>query len=839
MQRSFAVVAVLAVLVLAACGTSDSVVAPGAGRAGFKPLASVGCTATNWDALKAEADSVMTAGSPSAQSVLGKLDNLIHQCTQENDATAKARAWDIVQFVLNKYQQGALNPLVPPGSTAEKEVRDFVNHVLASAGIDIQYVNLDNAWIVNPGDGMQTFVTKDSAAALVVSGADVDATTLITAEPLPPDPGYLVTDLDQYPRYYRFQKQAIDGLSGPDHSDFNNPVTVAICVRMPNSVGDEVYQRLRIAAQHSPGVTGFEVTAPATLPPELDCGTATSSARLKSAATGLRLGTGSGSAAIIGDDGSGLVERGGVGGQADNFSDFGVVDPQLSARGGVGGQADNFRPIGGVSLVLHNPSNCSTVDVPRGTEVSLDCRPMMTFRTEIGNTPLDGIPVTFSVLAGGGQVAIEDPADHSCGTFGSSVTAYSAMGTGEARVCWRLGTNAGLNQVGAKAGEGGDASAGTYFAYTGVEGTTADPNGVVFSANGLKTEPLASATGGAFVFNNAAHAGGGTCSDGLTPALSYTPGGTTAPVNAGSYTLTVTCGDGGINYNDVTATAGITITPGPVTVTVSCPASVPYNGAVQAPCTASVSGDGLSQSLPVTYTPSSPQNAGTYGAAATYSGGGNYQGNSGAGTFDITRLVATATAGSATINFGQAVPAISCTVTGLLAADAGTVTCSATATYSASGTYPTIPVISPTNPTNYTVTSVNGALTVRAYVQVGCFSSPVYNVMPVSKSAQRKGSNVPVKCTLNLPLGTPVKTATGKLEIFEYGSSLINLPPSNDPPAGAALVATIPGAFGPTSSGNYSYGLNTSPAYFRIGYYYFVRATWNDGSKTGGWFLLK
>lgn len=974
-------IAATTLLALSACQAFDSPTAPRRSTLNDRPTISIGCAVTDWDALKAEADSVMTLGSPAARAVLGKIDNLIHQCSLNNDATAKQRAWDIVQYVLAKWNQGTITPIVPPGSTAEQEVIDFINHVLAAAGLEIQYLDLDNAWIVNPNDSTQTFVTNDGKAALTISGSDVDSTTLITAQFLPPSDTYLDTDLDQYPRYYRFDQQSLGGQVG-----FNNPVVIAICVLMPNSVPQEVFDRLRIAAQHA---SGFEVTDPAAPPVSLSCGSSASPRLQGGAATGQRLpGTVGGVApAIIGDDGSGMAERGGVGGLADNFSDFGVVDPQISARGGVGGLADNFRPRGGISLSLNNPpAGCSPVSAERGTQVATACRPTMSFKTQIGLTPLDGIPVTFTVIAGGGLIGAEDPANPAaCTPNATTATVASAVGTGEARVCWQLGPNAGANQVTAQAGEGGDASSGTYFVYSGVGGTSGDPNpnGVTFNATGLQSDPSATATGGTFGFDNLPHGGSGTCTDALVPALSYNPGGANAPVNVGSYTLTVTCGDGGVNFTTATAQATITIDAAASNVSVSCPSSVTYDGTAQTPCAATVTGvGGLSQSLTVTY--ANNTNVGTATADASYAGDANHAPGSGSATFAIDPAASTTTVSCpASVTYtGSPLTPCSASVTGVgglnqsltvsysnntnagtASADAsfsgdanhsasndnetfqigvagssvvvscpssvtytggalipctasvtgagglnqsvavsyanntnaGTATASATfggdanhsgntgsATFTIARASSTTSVSCPasvsytgspltpctaaatgagglsqslavsysnnTQPGTATAsatfagdanhTGSNGSATftiIAVYVQVDCFASPIYSVMPSTKSAQNKGSNLPIKCTLKWPNGSAVTTAKGDLAVYDLGTSPIG---SNPQPSGAPFFTKL-NAFTGTSSGNYSYGLNTGLTGFIAGHAYFVRASWNDGSTTTGYFRLK
>lgn len=932
------IVAAFALVVLGACQVADKTLAPTPGKVEFNPAKSCTLdTQTEWDALIAEALALYIDGSPSEQQAAAKIDNLIKQCSSGNYTTAEQKAWDLANYTLQKWSQGALAPGV-----TEEQVDNFIGALLAAAGV---VAPNDGAWVVEPTDQTKTFYTPDFNAAITVSGTDVDATTVITYEELPFGQAlqsYLTTNLDQFPRYYRFEKQSQDG-----STTFNNPVIVALCVLMPTSLPsgesvDDVFARLALGHQHG---TTFEVAPPATPQPNLDCNdtyTAPSS-RLRSGTSAgtsssrIRAGAGAIAPAIIDDSYGTLEERGGVGGLADNFSDFGVVDPYADARGGVGGLADNFRPgTRDVTLATrpaaqrltsrgtdqvaanHTPGPndpvCSTpISGLVGSSVAAECRPTVTVQTPTANTNLLNVPVTFTVTGGGGQIAIENT-DHTCGTFGSSVTVptavYEPNGPTQARVCWTLGSSAGTNTVSATVAPGGDAADATGFIYEGSGDNTG--TSIEFTAEAIKITPTAGATGGTFTYNGQAVTGSGTCTYNgnpvLTPVLSYDTQGGGAPVDAGTYTLTVTCGDGGTLYNTTTATATITIDPAPTTTTVSCPASVGYTGSAQTPCTASVTGNGLtsadaptvtynpasptdvgtysasatftranyvtssdsksfditaaattttvscptsvtyngavqtpctatvtgagglSQSATVSYNPASPKDAGSYSASASFAGSTNYSASQGSASFNITQRAATATAGSATMLFGSAVPQVGCTVTGLLAADAGTVTCSVTMPSSPTvGSYTLTPVVSPATPTNYSVTLATGTLTVTGYVQVDCFAAPVYSVMPPTKAAQRDGSNIPIKCTLKWPNGTNVTNATGDLEIWSSttGGSPI------------AKLFTLAGAFTPASNGNYSYGLDTGLPGFVPGGAYYVKAVWNDGSTTTGYFRLK
>src|SRR5205807_10631563 len=125
-------------------------------------------------------------------------------------------------------------------------------------------------------------------------------------------------------------------------------------------------------------------------------------------------------------------------------------------------------------------------------------------------------------------------------------------------------------------------------------------------------------------------------------------------IAAGTNSVTIP----GVNYskaeNNVvltaTRTSGDTLTAGnsapcnvlqaSSTTTVSCPASVPYTGAAQTPCTVSVTGaGGLSLTPTATYTNNT--NAGTATASYTFAGDANHTGSSDSKTFTIPQASST------------------------------------------------------------------------------------------------------------------------------------------------------------------------------------------------------
>lgn len=1000
---------------------------------------------TTVENLNALASDVFGAGSPNVNSVLGKIDNMAKKVAAGDTAGAQNQANNIVSFVQEKAAQGTL-----PGTQAQ--ITAFISGVLCYAGLS------PDTFLILPTDDPQIRTSSDGLSGVSLLGNTVAVPTLLSLTVLDPAEGSpLDTKLDQYPSY----------VSITSSSQLTKPAIVAVCPT--GAMPTEVRERLRLGHQAS---SGFNIT-PAADGSFLPCTTSTAQSRL---------------GGILHNVASLFLPRplyaavtrrfyGGVGGTASEFSPFGAIDPELSFAGGVGGTAGEFKkrpasptgfdtaqgsgpakpqPGDGAPDVALTPDGaaflvaggvCTEVSATVGTALEPECRPEITLTTHNG-TIFEQVPVSWAVTAGDGVIAPETVATEACGSFGASA-ATTTDATGKAGVCWTLGPNGGTNKATATPSAGGDAPAGVTFS----------PAILYFTAEALKITPTVTATGGSFVYDAVAHPGSGSCSDGLTPALTYSNG--SAPVAVGTYTLTVTCGAGSTVYNTVTADAAINIAVAVPTVAVTCPASVTYNGsaqepctatatapglsltptpvytnntnagtatatvslpadgnygaasgsatfainaaattttvtctspvtytgaalapctgtttgpgalntstpptyvanvnagtatatatyagggnylgstgsatftiakaasattlscptsatytgapltpcsasvtgagglsqslaptysnnvaagtanvsaaypgdanhlasgatatfainkaptsvavscssaaytgAVQSPCTATATGAALSVAVGVTYVPSPVLNAASYIATGTYSGDGNHFGSSGTATFSITKLGATATPGSATINFGDPVPtSLPCTISGLLGVDAGSVTCTTgIPAVTVAGTYATTAIVSPTNPTNYSITALTGSLTVAPYVQVGCFASPVYSEMPETKSAQRNGSNLPIKCTLTNQQGVSVTTATGDITVIDVGEQ------ATTPPikvGTTVFTGTNVFKFSRGGGGNYAFGLDTGMPGFFPGRYYYVIANWNDGTTTEGWFLLK
>ena len=646
-----------------------------------------------------------------AEAIEDKAEKVVRFAARRDMVKAKQAAFDAVKFVLLQAGKSRFG-----GSTSDVDA--LIKGIFCLAGISMPDPSSSSSGfaLIYPTDAPQIVTTGDGLAGVSLPGNPVTEPTLLTITVITgsfvPGGGPLNTKLDQYPGYYEFKKQ-----SATD-PPLTQPVVVAVCPT--GSMTTEVRARLRLGHNAS---AGFEVTPPADASflscPSLTALNSSGPAWMRTIASlvlprallasGVRLITG------------------GVGGSAGEFSPFGPVDPLLSATGGVGGSAGEFlvAPVG-----AGNPLAPSSGG-PASASSSRKAVPSPTMLPQLATRALAIAPESGATLA--------------CGAFGA--TASNSTGArGKAGVCWTMGASAGANAVVATPGIGGDAVAGVTFS----------PASQTYTVTTALITPIAGATGGVFTYDGTAHPGSGSCSDGLTPALTYSGGA--APVVPGDYSVTVTCGAGNPLFVTVTASAPISIAP----------------------------------------------------------------------------REATATAGSATVTFGTLVSSIPCAMTGLIAADVGSITCATTsAAVLTTGSYPTAPSVSPASPANYLVTSVNGIVTFTPYVQSGCFAAPLSATQPSSSVFLVRGSMVTLACTLTNSLGAPVAGAKGDVMVE-------NMDAFGSVSAAASPVAVFSGTdVFVGSAGVYSYTLDTSLAGYAHGHAFRVTTTWSDGSTTVGWFNLQ
>jgi len=678
-------------------------------------------TCTSFNNLVAMANAIFAGGGPNVNSVLGKLDNLNKKLQKGDLAGAQDQAQNIVSFVQSK---------APAGTGAQ--VQAFVSAVLCYVGLT------QDTFVILPSDQAQILKAGSGQAAISLQPNTVTVPTVITIAILPANVPPLNTKLDQYPGFIALTQS----------SPLTKPAIVAVC---PSStVPAQVLGRLRLGHQAS---TGFEIT-PAADGSFLDCSTVVGQSRTSGwlhKLASLVLPTPLYAKTFFGS---------GVAGLATEFSPFGPVDDELFLSSGASGTRTEFQKLPNVdslglrlspkppsasstapsrSLTPGGRSNtvvngvCTAIDALVGMPVETECRPTVTIKTFQG-TLMQNVPVGWAIGLGGGVIAPEVTAAHTCGAFGS-IASTSTDANANASVCWTLGATPGTNTVVATPSAGGDAPLGVFF------------NGTfTFTATAKQITPTVGATGGTFPYDGLGHPGSGTCSNNLTPVLSYT--GAAVPTNAGTYTLTVTCGAGNPIYVTVTTTATIQITPASTTASISCPASAGYIGVPVTPCQGAVTGLGLSQTLTPTY---------------------------------ANNVLGLATA---TVSYGGS--------------------------------------------TNYLASTASTTFRVR-YTQSECFGQPVVSAIPPTPSPQRKGSTIRIQCKLLTGQGLAVTNAAGDIVVQDRGTDGLGNP---------VTVLSLANAFSGSPAGIYMYSLDTSPSGFVAGHYYFVTATWSDGTMTTGWFYL-
>jgi hypothetical protein len=396
---------------------------------------------TSLSALNSLAKALFVSGQPSAHSVIGKLKNMDQLLKRGRIADAQAKAHEIVDFTLRKNEQNALG-----GTDAQLEA--FINAVYCYVGIDVVIEEPDNTFLVMPSDVPQVLTDTSGTGGIAFDANPVFEPTLIEfellAEDFPPGGGPLDTKLDQYPGFLQITA------TSETNAGLSKPAVVGVCAT--GAIPQEVRDRLRLGHGKA---TGFEIAAPGNAD-FLTCENATEVA----AAEPLWRKIASLVAPKALQASTVRLSGGGVGGTVIEFSPFAPVDPELSFSGGVGGTVIEFiresAPSSGLDAGGSFIVDCSTAI--GFTEVTPECRPMITVRTNLG-TVLSGVPVSWAVTSpGGSKIAARTSF---CGAYAvTAATTTNALG--QAAICWRMGA-LGINSVKATPTAGGDAPAGVTF----------------------------------------------------------------------------------------------------------------------------------------------------------------------------------------------------------------------------------------------------------------------------------------------------------------------------------------------------------------------------------------
>jgi hypothetical protein len=283
---------------------------------------------------------------------------------------------------------------------------------------------------------------------------------------------------------------------------------------------------------------------------------------------------------------------------------------------------------------------------------------------------------------------------------------------------------------------------------------------------------------------------------GSTIIVTYSSTATSSSA-AGTYPITATVtGTSANNYVAAVNAGTLTISAAPPTLTVTANNGTRAYGAANPAFSGTINGaqnsDTFAESFSTTATAAS--NVGSYPIvpAATGTNLGNYNVVIVDGSLTVTPAVLTAAANNATRVYGAANPAFSGAVTGAVSSDSFTESFTTTATASSNvGSYPIVPAV--TGPqSNYTVTLVNGALTVTGAPTSTALSAP---------ASAAAGANVTLTATVSSSAGTPGgvvtfsngSTALGTGTLNASGAATLN---TTALPAGTSTVTAVYAAAG-------------------------------------------
>lgn len=559
--RLSVVVPLLLVAFVAACSDRPAPTAPLSRFVSGANATASSCT--NMTELTKLVNDVFGVGSPDANSALSKLRSADRAIQKGDTTAAQSAARNLIRFVYDKASS-------LPG---EEYVAALIAAVECYVGIT------DDSFLVYPDDQPQVLIADAGTAGISLPANPVSEPTLITLTVLPDSTsGLLDTKLDQYPVFVQ-----ITQTSGVPNS-LITPVVVAVCA--PTNIPLAVQQRLRLGHQ---AAAGFEVTpdADASFLPCAPVSPASASSAMPGWITSV--------ASLVvpkllhaqGEEAFG----GGVGGTVTEFSPFGPVDPMLEFGGGVGGTVTEFTRVApaptttgttapsepkkgprsrgamsGARSMMALATSAASIDCSEGmvsTAQLVECRPTVTVATANG-TVLSGVPVTFEIELGGGQVAI-DLASGQCGSFGESASTVTNA-NGKARACWTLGATEGTNTLLATVTAGGDAPEGVDFT----------PTSNLFTRTAVKGTALLALSGTSQVFTGSPIAVAVTTDPAGLGTVSVTYDGLSVlPFNVGTYAVVATL-DNASYEGSVSGTLSITPAAQTTALVVSAPAGAGF-----------------------------------------------------------------------------------------------------------------------------------------------------------------------------------------------------------------------------------------------------------------------
>jgi Bacterial Ig-like domain (group 3)/MBG domain (YGX type) len=260
----------------------------------------------------------------------------------------------------------------------------------------------------------------------------------------------------------------------------------------------------------------------------------------------------------------------------------------------------------------------------------------------------------------------------------------------------------------------------------------------------------------------------------------------TTTIPGGTDSLTATYEAAGNFATSTSAPSSITVSQATQTITFAPIASRQYGSPSFAVTATSSAGSNYPVTITVQSGPAvfgggvvSLTGAGTVVLLASQAGDTNYSAATATQSFQVTPAPLTVTANNATRAFGAANPTFSGTVTGALGSDSFTESFSTGATTtSAVGTYSIVPAVTGANIASYTVTIVNGTLTVSGATTTTTLSAP---------GSAAYGASVTLTATVASTAGTPGGTVT-----FYSGSTALGPGTLNGSGVATLTTTTLP-----------------------------------------------
>jgi hypothetical protein len=301
--------------------------------------------------------------------------------------------------------------------------------------------------------------------------------------------------------------------------------------------------------------------------------------------------------------------------------------------------------------------------------------------------------------------------------------------------------------------------------------TLTAPASAIYGTNVTLTATVTSTAGtpgGSVIFYSGRTAlGAGTLNAGGMASL------TTNTLPAGTDNLTATY-EGAGNFTGSTSSAiSITINPATQTITFTAIGSHAYGSAPFAVSATSSAGSNYPVTITVQSGPAvinggtvTVTGVGTVVLQGAQVGNADYNAATATQSFQVTPASLTVTANNASRAYGAANPAFSGTVTGAVGSDSFTESFTTTATTTSNvGGYPIVPSVTGTNLNDYTVTIVNGTLTVTGATTTTTLSGPGSAVY---------GANVTLTATVTSTGGTPTGTVTFYNGTVALGTGTLN-----------------------------------------------------------------